>query len=143
VHTVSNDVEDLIGNNAEAPAKPKVKKVVKAKPAAPKEAKPAAPKEAKPAVKAKAKVAKAAKPAKAAPIVKAVRGKGKWFFPVTEQVEVAKKMKPRIKGPITTKELSEKMDIPTWKIRNASKILVLDKSIKAKKQGAYLLLTPA
>ena len=101
-------------------------------------AKKAAGKDAAPAKKAPAKKA----PAKDA-VVRSERGAGKFYFDPEEKAALAKKIAAS-KKPISTKELAEKFEVETWKVRRAiNEVLVPDGKGTVEKEGNALVYTPA
>lgn len=68
----------------------------------------------------------------------APRGKGKFYFPKgdgTERAKLAAGILKRLKMKTTCEEFAEKFDIPTWKVRLASKDLWRQKKIKRDKNN--------
>jgi hypothetical protein len=125
---VQNDIEDLLGDTAAEGKKPAAKKTAKAKPegdkkapAAKKAAKEEAPKEKAPTKKA-AKKEEAAAPAKktaakkeAAPKERAAKEPVR--FAEGERDELIKQIKQKVRKPINSRELAEKLGIETRKLR--------------------------
>lgn len=136
--------DDLIGDTpATAPKKVAVKKaaVKKAAPAAAaKKAAPAAAKKTPAAVAKKVPAKKAA--AKASD--RGERGAGKFYFPVgsVEREKLKKTLVAKVKGAITTKQIAEKLGVPTWQVRLAAVEAAGEKLLKVKKDGATLTVSP-
>lgn len=106
-----DDVADLLGEDTEA-AKPAAKKVPAKKAVAKEEAKPAAK---------KAKAPPAEAPAKAKKAVKEEATERPAREPITfeegERDELYKRIKKTVKKAINSRELAEKLEIPTRKLR--------------------------
>lgn len=123
--------DDLLGG---APAKGKGKG--KAAPA-----KKAAGKPAAKGAKAAAPAKKAAKP-KAEATERSARGEGKFYMTPEEKADLAKKI-GTLKSPVSTKELAEKYQVETWKVRRAiNEVLVPENKGKVEKVGNVLQYTP-
>lgn len=158
--TVDNVVDDLVGT---APGKAAGKAAAPAgkAAAAPANKKPAAPANKgtgnkAPATKGAAAL-KAAKPAATpaakgnkAPATKAkpastgergARGTGKFYFAPEAKDALVKKLR-QIKKPVTTAEYAATHGVPTWQVRLAAKVLVGEKVMNWKKEGATLTLSP-
>jgi hypothetical protein len=108
-------------------------------------AKKAAAKKTAPAKKAAAKSApakKAAKP-KAEPTgERSARGAGKFYMDPEEKAALAKQIGAN-KKPVSTKELAEKHEVETWKIRRAiNEVLVPEGKGTVEKQGNVLVYKP-
>jgi hypothetical protein len=129
--TVQNDIDDLLGDTAAEGKKPAAKKTAakkegdgkKEKAAAKKAAaKEEAPKEKAPAKKTAAKKEEAAAPAKktaakkeAAPKERAAKEPVR--FAEGERDELIKQIKQKVRKPINSRELAEKLGIETRKLR--------------------------
>ena len=71
------------------------------------------------------------------------RGEGKFYMDPEEKEALAKKIASN-KKPITTKELAEKLEAPTWQVRRAiNEILVPGGKGSVAKVGSSLTYTPA
>lgn len=142
---VADAGDDLIGGDP-APAKddPKPKADKKAAPAKAKAKPKAAPAKAKaaPAKPAKAKGAKAK--SNGASGARGTRGEGKFYFPVgsPEREKLKKTLVAKLKGPGTSKQIAEKLSVPTWQVRLVAKEAAGEKLLKVKKDGGTLTISP-
>lgn len=132
--------DDLLGGGSKPAAK---KAAAKKAPSAPaKAAKPAAKATA---AEAPAKPAKAPKAPKAEPTTRGPKGTGKFYFPKDSDEFVSlKKQIGGLKKEATTKDLAEKYQTETWKVRLVAKELVeVDGKLGWTKVGNVLSLAPA
>lgn len=129
--------DDLLGGD-----EGKAKKAKKA--SGGKAAKPAA-KAAKPAAKAaKADKPKADKPkAERKPAgPRGKRGEGKFFTPADVLEALQKRITKEVRKPTTTKEIAEKLEVPTWRARVAAAALVKSGKGSFEKTGSVLTYNP-
>lgn len=101
--------------------------------------KAAATKKAPAATGKKAPVKKAAKAA-----ARGERGTGKYYFPVDskERNAIKARVQQSVKGSVTTRELAEKLKLPTWKVRLCAQELEGEKKLKTKMTGSMLTVSP-
>jgi hypothetical protein len=129
--------DDLLGG-APADAAPAKKAAAKKAAPAKKAATKAAAKPAAPAKKAAAKPKAVAEPAGE----RSARGAGKFYMDPEEKATLAKQIGAN-KKPVTTKELAEKHEVETWKVRRAiNEVLVPEGKGSVEKQGNVLVYKP-